>query len=130
METVTMRRHLMLATVVALVVTAKPALSAEADILGTGYLKCNEITRLYANADGKATIQILDVMVGQWAAGFMTATNAMARINHHDTKNLGAIPMAEQVITVRRYCKQHPNDQTMSGVIELMSSLTSNADGD
>jgi hypothetical protein len=72
---------------------------------------------------------MIDLMVGAWSSGFMTAVNMVRRVNHDDTRNLAAIELDEQVITIRRYCKQHATNQVMDGVMELFDSLTSNADG-
>jgi hypothetical protein len=62
--------------------------------------------------------------------GFMSATNLAINIEHGDTKNLATLSSDDQIIAVRRFCKKHPNEQVMDGVVELFKGLSSNADAE
>jgi hypothetical protein len=119
----------MLAATVALTAVVTPAFSEEANMLGVGNMQCSQLTQTYANAPGKQAIQMLDLMVGSWSSGFMSAVNMSLTVSQNDTKNLLSIGLDQQIITIRRYCKQHSNKQVVDAVAELFQSLTSNADG-
>ena len=62
--------------------------------------------------------------------GFMSATNLAIKIEHGDTKNLATLSSDDQIIALRRFCKKHPNEQIMDGVVELFKGLSSNADAE
>lgn len=107
---------------------ATPAWSEEANVRGIGYMQCPQLTEMYRKAPPGVGIQMLDGLVGSWASGFMSATNMAMAVGNVDTKNLASSTIEQQIISIRRFCKQHPDKQVMDAVVELYQGLSSNVD--
>ena len=109
-----------------------PALAAEDGVntLGIGISSCKEIAQLYHDASTVPQTKTLDLAIESWSSGFMTAVNYERHFNHLDTKNLGAMPLADQVMAIRRYCKHNPGDTMLDGIVALIDKLPSNTDSD
>ena len=107
-----------------------PVAAAEDGVntLGIGASFCKEITQLYRSASTTAETKNIDLAVESWSAGFMTSVNYARHLNHVDTKNLGALPLTDQVIEIRLYCKHNPKDIMQDAVVDLMDRMPSNDD--
>jgi hypothetical protein len=75
-------------------------------------------------AKGPPAITTLDIMIGSWVGGFMTAANFYLSIGGGHAKDLSSSSMEAEIIAIRRYCKQHPDKLMMLGVATVFTGLS------
>jgi hypothetical protein len=93
-------------------------------MMGAGAEECAHITEMYQSAKSPAAITALDIMVGAWVGGFMTAANYYRATGGEHMKDLSSSSMEQEIIAIRRYCKQHPDKLMMLGVATVFSGLS------
>ena len=120
-----MRRILIALAVVAAVAT--PA-AAQTIAQGAGTAPCSKITDLYRRYPAPVIKTQIDTMVVSWAYGFMSSGNFARSLQGKDSRDLGAMTMDAATAALRRWCKAHPNEQLMAGVMELFATFPSNHD--
>jgi hypothetical protein len=91
--------------------------------VGAGSQKCSEITEMYRSANSPAAIAPLDIVVGSWIGGFMTASNYYLSVGRGHPKDLSSSSPEAEIAAVRRYCFQHPDKLMMMGVATVFSKL-------
>jgi hypothetical protein len=91
--------------------------------MGAGSQKCGQIAEMYQSAKSPAAITTLDIMVGSWVGGFMTAANYYRSIGGEHAKDLSSSSMEAEIIAVRRYRNKHPDKLMMLGVVEVFMGL-------
>jgi hypothetical protein len=91
-------------------------------VSGAGARQCSEITEMYQSKD-PLTISSLNLMVGSWVGGYMSAANYFRKEAGEQTKDLSSPSIDDQILAVRRYCIQHPDNIMMLSVTALFISL-------
>jgi hypothetical protein len=113
-----------IATLCALTSVASAEENEKHLFMGAGAEKCSRITEMYQSTKNPAPLAPLDIMIGSWIGGFMTAANYYLSIGGGHAKDLSSSSMEAEITAVRKYCKQHPEKLMMIGVATVFSGLS------